>query len=77
MSMVQSPLATGRSALLLDAADGALLPRRSDPAGLQLHEPDCRAYFSYNRSFRDIGNVTGPLVGAGISASFGFAPSLS
>ena len=28
--------------------------------------------FSYNQSFRDIGNVTGPLVGAGISASFGF-----
>ncbi len=28
--------------------------------------------FSYNQSFRDIGNVTGPLLGAGISASFGF-----
>lgn len=28
--------------------------------------------FSYNQSFRDLGNVTGPLVGAGISASFGF-----
>ena len=28
--------------------------------------------FSYNQSFRDIGNVTGPLLGASISASFGF-----
>jgi DHA1 family multidrug resistance protein-like MFS transporter len=28
--------------------------------------------FSYNQSFRDIGNVTGPLMGAAISANYGF-----
>jgi DHA1 family multidrug resistance protein-like MFS transporter len=28
--------------------------------------------FSYNLSFRDIGNVTGPLMGASVSASYGF-----
>ena len=28
--------------------------------------------FSYNQSFRDIGNVTGPLIGAAVSASYGF-----
>ena len=28
--------------------------------------------FSYNQSFRDIGNVTGPLMGAAISAHYGF-----
>jgi DHA1 family multidrug resistance protein-like MFS transporter len=28
--------------------------------------------FSYNQSFRDIGNVTGPLIGASVSASYGF-----
>jgi len=28
--------------------------------------------FSYNQSFRDVGNVSGPLIGAFVSASFGF-----
>ncbi len=28
--------------------------------------------FSYNQSFRDIGNVTGPLIGASVSANYGF-----
>ncbi|UNB81120.1 hypothetical protein MJK72_11190 [Klebsiella pneumoniae] len=31
-----------------------------------------RRIFSYNQSFRDIGNVTGPLIGASVSADYGF-----
>ncbi len=38
--------------------------RRTDTVGLQLEQPNSRAYLSYNQSFRDIGNVTGPLMGA-------------
>ncbi len=47
-------------------------PRRTDTVGLQLEQPIAGRIFSYNQSFRDIGNVTGPLMGAAISANYGF-----
>lgn len=65
-------LAAGRSALLLGAADGALLPAVQTLLVYNSTNQIAGRIFSYNQSFRDIGNVTGPLVGAGISASFGF-----
>ncbi|QDI09282.1 Metal-tetracycline/H(+) antiporter [Klebsiella electrica] len=65
MSFVQTPLQLAILRFLLGAADGALLVYNSTSqvAG---------RIFSYNQSFRDIGNVTGPLIGASVSASYGF-----
>jgi DHA1 family multidrug resistance protein-like MFS transporter len=44
MSMVHSPWQLGLLRFLLVPPTG-VAARRTDPAGLQLHEPDCRAYF--------------------------------
>ncbi len=41
----------------------------TDTVGLQLEQPDRRAYLQLYQSFRDIGNVTGPLMGAAISGT--------
>lgn len=57
---------------LLGAADGALLPAVQTLLVYNSTNQIAGRIFSYNQSFRDLGNVTGPLVGAGISASFGF-----
>lgn len=72
MAMVQSPWQLGLLRFLLGAADGALLPAVQTLLVYNSTNQIARRIFSYNQSFRDIGNVTGPLVGAGISASFGF-----
>ena len=72
MSMVQAPWQLGLLRFLLGAADGALLPAVQTLLVYNSTNQIAGRIFSYNQSFRDIGNVTGPLVGAGISASFGF-----
>ena len=72
MAMVQSPWQLGLLRFLLGAADGALLPAVQTLLVYNSTNQIAGRIFSYNQSFRDIGNVTGPLVGAGISASFGF-----
>lgn len=71
MSFVQTPLQLAILRFLLGAADGALLPAVQT---LLVYNSTSRgrAHFSYNQSFRDIGNVTGPLIGAAVSASYGF-----
>ncbi|MDY1038406.1 multidrug efflux MFS transporter MdtG [Lelliottia sp. CFBP8978] len=72
MSFVQTPWQLGILRFLLGAADGALLPAVQTLLVYNSTNQIAGRIFSYNQSFRDIGNVTGPLVGAGISASFGF-----
>jgi Sugar phosphate permease len=72
MSMVQSPWQLGVLRFLLGAADGALLPAVQTLLVYNSTNQIAGRIFSYNQSFRDLGNVTGPLVGAGVSASFGF-----
>jgi DHA1 family multidrug resistance protein-like MFS transporter len=72
MSMVQSPWQLGVLRFLLGAADGALLPAVQTLLVYNSTNQIAGRIFSYNQSFRDIGNVTGPLVGASISANFGF-----
>ncbi|MDQ2115228.1 multidrug efflux MFS transporter MdtG [Enterobacter hormaechei] len=72
MAMVQSPWQLGVLRFLLGAADGALLPAVQTLLVYNSTNQIAGRIFSYNQSFRDLGNVTGPLVGAGISASFGF-----
>ncbi|WP_257895797.1 MFS transporter, partial [Enterobacter roggenkampii] len=72
MSMVHSPWQLGLLRFLLGAADGALLPAVQTLLVYNSTNQIAGRIFSYNQSFRDIGNVTGPLLGASISASFGF-----
>ncbi|VAM31827.1 multidrug resistance protein mdtG [Enterobacter hormaechei] len=72
MALVQSPWQLGVLRFLLGAADGALLPAVQTLLVYNSTNQIAGRIFSYNQSFRDLGNVTGPLVGAGISASFGF-----
>lgn len=72
MSMVTAPWQLGVLRFLLGAADGALLPAVQTLLVYQSTSQIAGRIFSYNQSFRDTGNVTGPLLGAAVSASFGF-----
>jgi DHA1 family multidrug resistance protein-like MFS transporter len=56
---------------LLGAADGALLPAVQALLVYNCTNKIAGRVFSYNQSFRDVGNVTGPILGALVSASFG------
>ncbi|MFW0766588.1 multidrug efflux MFS transporter MdtG [Trabulsiella odontotermitis] len=72
MSLVQTPWQLGVLRFLLGAADGALLPAVQTLLVYNATNQIAGRVFSYNQSFRDIGNVTGPLIGAAVSASYGF-----
>ncbi len=72
MSFVQTPLQLAILRFLLGAADGALLPAVQTLLVYNSTSQVAGRIFSYNQSFRDIGNVTGPLIGAAVSASYGF-----
>ena len=72
MAFVQTPLQLGVLRFLLGAADGALLPAVQTLLVYNSTNQIAGRIFSYNQSFRDIGDVTGPLIGAAVSASYGF-----
>lgn len=72
MSFVQTPLQLGILRFLLGATDGALLPAVQTLLVYNASNQIAGRVFSYNQSFRDIGNVTGPLIGSAVSASYGF-----
>ena len=72
MSFVQNPLQLGILRFLLGAADGALLPAVQTLLVYNSSNQIAGRIFSYNQSLRDIGNVTGPLIGAAVSANYGF-----
>lgn len=72
MSFVQAPWQLGLLRFLLGATDGALLPAVQTLLIYNSSSQVAGRIFSYNQSFRDVGNVSGPLLGAFISASYGF-----
>ncbi|PWC22206.1 multidrug transporter MdtG [Brenneria roseae subsp. roseae] len=72
MAFVQNPWQLGILRFLLGAADGALLPAVQTLLIYHSSNQVAGRIFSYNQSFRDIGNVTGPIIGASISATYGF-----
>ncbi|AKP35079.1 multidrug efflux MFS transporter MdtG [Yersinia aleksiciae] len=72
MAFVQTPLQLGILRFLLGATDGALLPAVQTLLIYNCTNQVAGRIFSYNQSFRDVGNVTGPLLGAAVSASYGF-----
>lgn len=72
MAFVQTPWQLGILRFLLGAADGALLPAVQTLLVYNATHQIAGRVFSYNQSFRDIGNVTGPLLGAAVSANYSF-----
>ncbi len=72
MAFVQNAWQLGILRFLLGASDGALLPAVQSLLIYNASNQVAGRVFSYNQSFRDIGNVTGPLMGATVSAHFGF-----
>lgn len=72
MAWVNTPLQLGILRFLLGFADGALMP--AVQALLLKYSSDqvTGRIFGYNQSFMYLGNVVGPLLGAGISAMMGF-----
>lgn len=72
MAFVQTPWQLGLLRFLLGAADGALLPAVQTLLVYNTTQQIAGRVFSYNQSFRDIGNVTGPLLGAAVSANYSF-----
>lgn len=72
MAMVQNTWQLGILRFLLGAADGALLPAVQTLLVYNSTNQISGRIFSYNQSFRDIGNVTGPLMGSAVAASYGF-----
>jgi DHA1 family multidrug resistance protein-like MFS transporter len=72
MSLVHTPWQLAVFRFLLGAADGALLPAVQTLLVYNSSSQIAGRIFSYNQSFRDIGNVTGPLIGAAVSANYGF-----
>lgn len=72
MSLVNTPLQLAVLRFLLGAADGALIPAVQTLLVYNSTNQVAGRIFSYNQSFRDIGNVTGPLIGSAVSATYGF-----
>lgn len=72
MALVQNPFQLGLLRFLLGACDGALLPAVQTLLIYNSSSQVAGRIFSYNQSFRDVGNVSGPLIGAFVSASYGF-----
>ncbi|MCR3755289.1 MAG: efflux pump MdtG [Sodalis sp. Psp] len=72
MSFVQAPWQLGVLRFLLGVTDGALLPAVQTLLIYNSSNQVAGRIFSYNQSFRDMGNVSGPLIGAFVSASYGF-----
>jgi len=72
MAFVQAPWQLGLLRFMLGAADGALLPAVQTLLIYNCSNQVAGRIFSYNQSFRDIGNVSGPLLGSAVAAGFGF-----
>lgn len=72
MSFVTSPLQLGILRFLLGFADGAMLPAVQTLLLKYSSDQITGRIFGYNQSFMYLGNVVGPLMGAGISAMAGF-----
>ncbi|EJF32637.1 MULTISPECIES: multidrug efflux MFS transporter [Enterobacteriaceae] len=72
MSFVTSPMQLGILRFLLGFADGAMLPAVQTLLLKYCSDQVTGRIFGYNQSFMYLGNVAGPLMGAGVSAMAGF-----
>ncbi|WP_435929238.1 multidrug efflux MFS transporter [Dryocola sp. BD613] len=72
MSWVTSPAQLAVLRFLLGFADGAMLPAVQTLLVKYSSDQVTGRIFGYNQSFMYLGNVVGPLMGAGVSAAVGF-----
>ncbi len=72
MSWVTSPMQLAALRFLLGFADGAMLPAVQTLLVKYSSDQVTGRIFGYNQSFMYLGNVVGPLMGAGVSAAAGF-----
>ena len=72
MSFVQTPLQLGILRFLLGAADGALLPAVQTLLVYNSTSQISGRIFSYNQSFPRYWQRYRPLIGASVSANYGF-----
>lgn len=72
MSFVASPVQLGILRFMLGFADGAMLPAVQTLLLKYCSDQVTGRIFGYNQSFMYLGNVAGPLMGAGVSAMVGF-----
>ncbi|MTD37061.1 MFS transporter [Erwinia sp. CPCC 100877] len=72
MSFVTSPIQLAVLRFLLGFADGAMLPAVQTLLVRNVSEQVTGRIFGYNQSFMYLGNVVGPLMGAGVSALAGY-----
>ncbi|QCT22534.1 multidrug efflux MFS transporter [Jejubacter calystegiae] len=72
MSFVTSPVQLAVLRFLLGFADGAMLPAVQTLLVRNVSEQVTGRIFGYNQSFMYLGNVVGPLMGAGVSAMAGY-----
>ncbi|WP_435954967.1 multidrug efflux MFS transporter [Dryocola sp. BD626] len=72
MSFVTSPMQLAVLRFLLGFADGAMLPAVQTLLVKYSSDQVTGRIFGYNQSFMYLGNVVGPLMGAGVSAMAGF-----
>lgn len=72
MAFVTNPVQLGILRFLLGFADGAMLPAVQTLLLKYSSEQITGRIFGYNQSFMYLGNVVGPLMGAGVSAMAGF-----
>lgn len=72
MSWVTSPLQLAVLRFLLGFADGAMLPAVQILLVKYSSDQVTGRIFGYNQSFMYLGNVVGPLMGAGVSAMAGY-----
>ncbi|HKM98349.1 MAG TPA: multidrug efflux MFS transporter [Buttiauxella sp.] len=72
MSWVTSPMQLAVLRFLLGFADGAMLPAVQTLLVKYSSDQVTGRVFGYNQSFMYLGNVVGPLIGAGVSAMVGY-----
>lgn len=63
----------GALRFLLGAVNSAMLPAVQTLIIYHISHQIAGRIFSYNQALRDVGNVTGPLMGAWVAAQFGFS----
>lgn len=72
MGLVSNYWELGALRFLLGALNAALLPAVQTLIIYNISHQVTGRIFSYNQALRDIGNVTGPLMGSLVAATYGF-----
>lgn len=72
ISLVQNTIELALLRFLIGFADGAMMPAVQALLAQQVQQKVLGRVFGYNQSFLYLGNVVGPMLGAGVSAILGY-----